>query len=62
MFFFCHLRYEKIYEEVQGLEPVHVFHGWMRVDGRGMKCALLNIIKKWSLMFKQHLMDHVTKR
>uniref|UniRef100_A0A4W6G5D9 Dynein axonemal heavy chain 17 n=1 Tax=Lates calcarifer TaxID=8187 RepID=A0A4W6G5D9_LATCA len=52
--------YEKIYEEVQALEPVHVFHGWMRVDGRSMKSALLNIIKKWSFMFKQHLIDHVT--
>uniref|UniRef100_A0A671VTJ4 Dynein axonemal heavy chain 17 n=1 Tax=Sparus aurata TaxID=8175 RepID=A0A671VTJ4_SPAAU len=52
--------YERIYEEVQGLEPVHVFHGWMRVDGRSMKSALLNIIKKWSFMFKQHLIDHVT--
>ncbi|KAK2835022.1 hypothetical protein Q5P01_015506 [Channa striata] len=52
--------YEKIYEEVQGLEPVHVFHGWMRVDGRSMKSALLNIIKMWSFMFKQHLIDHVT--
>ncbi|KAK2885147.1 hypothetical protein Q8A73_021621 [Channa argus] len=53
-------RYEKIYEEVQALEPVRVFHGWMRVDGRSMKSALLNIIKKWSFMFKQHLIDHVT--
>uniref|UniRef100_A0A7N6A473 Dynein heavy chain 9, axonemal n=1 Tax=Anabas testudineus TaxID=64144 RepID=A0A7N6A473_ANATE len=53
-------RYEKIYEEVQCLEPVHVFHGWMKVDGRTMKSALLNIIKKWSFMFKQHLIDHVT--
>ncbi|XP_034563350.1 dynein heavy chain 9, axonemal [Notolabrus celidotus] len=52
--------YEKIFEEVQALEPVHVFHGWMRVDGRSMKSSLLNIIKKWSFMFKQHLMDHVT--
>ncbi|XP_044194722.1 dynein heavy chain 9, axonemal isoform X6 [Thunnus albacares] len=52
--------YEKIYEEAQDLEPVHVFHGWMRVDGRNMKSALLNIIKKWSYMFKQHLIDHVT--
>ncbi|XP_032397932.1 dynein heavy chain 9, axonemal [Etheostoma spectabile] len=52
--------YEKIYEEVLGLEPVHVFHGWMRVDGRSMKSALLSIIKKWSFMFKQHLIDHVT--
>ncbi|XP_008276610.1 dynein axonemal heavy chain 9 [Stegastes partitus] len=52
--------YEKIYEEVQGLEPVHVFHGWMRVDGRSMNSALLNTVKKWSFMFKQHLIDHVT--
>ncbi|XP_054457284.1 dynein heavy chain 9, axonemal isoform X2 [Anoplopoma fimbria] len=53
-------KYEKIYEEVQGLEPVHVFLGWMKVDGHSMKSALLNIIKKWSFMFKQHLIDHVT--
>lgn len=58
----AYYRYEEIYEEVQGLEPGHVFLGWMRVDGRRMKSALLNIIKKWSLMFKQHLVDHVTNR
>uniref|UniRef100_A0A8B9HTW9 Dynein, axonemal, heavy chain 9 n=1 Tax=Astyanax mexicanus TaxID=7994 RepID=A0A8B9HTW9_ASTMX len=52
--------YERMYEEVQKLEPVHVFEGWMRVDARAFKSALLNIIKKWSLMFKQHLIDHVT--
>ncbi|XP_032430935.1 dynein axonemal heavy chain 9 [Xiphophorus hellerii] len=52
--------YEKLYEEVQHLEAVHVFHGWMRVDGRRLKSALLNVIKKWSFMFKQHLIDHVT--
>ncbi|KAL6475225.1 hypothetical protein MHYP_G00162650 [Metynnis hypsauchen] len=52
--------YESVYEEVQKLEPVHVFEGWMRVDARAFKSALLNIIKKWSLMFKQHLIDHVT--
>ncbi|XP_075314376.1 dynein axonemal heavy chain 9 [Odontesthes bonariensis] len=52
--------YEKLHEEVQGLEVMHMFHGWMRVDGRSMKSALLNIIKKWSLMFKQHLIDLVT--
>lgn len=55
-------RYERIYEEVQALEPVHVFHRWMKVDGRSMRSALLNIIKKWSFMFKQHLVDFVTNR
>uniref|UniRef100_A0A3Q3DHJ9 Dynein axonemal heavy chain 17 n=1 Tax=Hippocampus comes TaxID=109280 RepID=A0A3Q3DHJ9_HIPCM len=53
-------RYEKICEEVQDLEPVRVFHGWMRVNGRNMKTALRDIIKKWSFMFKQHLIDHLT--
>lgn len=44
------------------MQLVHVFHGWMRIDGRSMKSALLNIIKKWSFMFTQHLMAHVTNR
>ncbi|XP_066560773.1 dynein axonemal heavy chain 9 [Amia ocellicauda] len=52
--------YEKIYSEVNRLEPVSVFDGWMRVDARPFKSALLNVIKRWSLMFKQHLIDHVT--
>lgn len=54
--------YERVYEEVQKLDPVCVFDGWMRVDARAFKCTLLNITKKWSLMFKQHLIDHVTHR
>ncbi|XP_032899964.1 dynein heavy chain 9, axonemal isoform X2 [Amblyraja radiata] len=52
--------YEKIYVEVNSLEPITIFDSWMRIDGRPFKSALLNIIKKWSLMFKQHLIDHVT--
>ena len=55
-------QYERVYEEVQQLEPVHVVHGWMRLDARAFKSALLNVVKKWSLMFKQHLIDHVTNR
>ncbi len=54
--------YEALYEEVHRLEPVHVFESWMRVDARAFKSALLNIIRKWSFMFKQHLIDHVTNR
>jgi dynein heavy chain len=32
------------------------------VDSKPFKQALLNIIKRWSFMFKQHLIDHVTNR
>ncbi|KAK2518440.1 Dnah9 [Columba guinea] len=51
--------YEKIYEEVNRIEPISVFQSWMKVDARPFKASLLNVIKRWSLVFKQHLMDHV---
>ncbi|XP_008933470.1 PREDICTED: dynein heavy chain 9, axonemal-like, partial [Merops nubicus] len=52
--------YEKIYEEVSRIEPSRIFQGWMKVDARPFKASLLNVIKRWSLVFKQHLVDHVT--
>uniref|UniRef100_A0A8C3FY90 Dynein axonemal heavy chain 17 n=1 Tax=Chrysemys picta bellii TaxID=8478 RepID=A0A8C3FY90_CHRPI len=52
--------YEKLYEEVSKFENTKVFNGWLQSDCRPFKQALLNIIKRWSLMFKQHLIDHVT--
>ncbi|KAK2510562.1 hypothetical protein Q9233_017619 [Columba guinea] len=51
--------YEKIYEEVNRIEPISIFQSWMKVDARPFKASLLNVIKWWSLVFKQHLMDHV---
>ncbi|XP_070790567.1 dynein axonemal heavy chain 9 [Pituophis catenifer annectens] len=52
--------YERVYEEVSHLEPVCVLDSWMKVDARSFKASLLGVIKKWSFMFKQHLIDHVT--
>ncbi|XP_022380343.1 dynein heavy chain 9, axonemal [Enhydra lutris kenyoni] len=52
--------YENLYEEVCRLEPIKVFDGWMKIDLRPLKATLLNVIKRWSLMFKQHLVDYVT--
>ncbi|XP_059524579.1 dynein axonemal heavy chain 9 [Myotis daubentonii] len=52
--------YEQLYGEVCRLEPVKVFDSWMKIDVRPFKASLLNIIKRWSLMFKQHLVDYVT--
>ncbi|XP_074871093.1 dynein axonemal heavy chain 9 [Carettochelys insculpta] len=52
--------YERIYDEVNRLEPITIFDSWLKVDARPFKAALLNVIKRWSLMFKQHLIDHVT--
>ncbi|XP_077184230.1 dynein axonemal heavy chain 17 isoform X3 [Paroedura picta] len=52
--------YEKLYEDVSKFENTKAFNGWLQSDCRPFKQALLNIIKRWSLMFKQHLIDHVT--
>uniref|UniRef100_A0A8C3V2Y5 Dynein axonemal heavy chain 17 n=1 Tax=Catharus ustulatus TaxID=91951 RepID=A0A8C3V2Y5_CATUS len=52
--------YEQLYEEVAHMQPVCTFQGWLRLDARPFRAALLNEIKRWSLMFKQHLLDHVT--
>ncbi|XP_066120408.1 dynein axonemal heavy chain 9 [Saccopteryx bilineata] len=52
--------YEKLYQEVCRLEPTKVLDSWLRVDVRPLKASLMNVIKKWSLMFKQHLVDYVT--
>ncbi|NXB68815.1 DYH9 protein, partial [Struthidea cinerea] len=53
--------YEQLYEEVTRMQPVSTFQGWLRLDARPFKAALLNEIKRWSLVFKQHLLDHVTR-
>ncbi|XP_077869744.1 dynein beta chain, ciliary-like [Saccoglossus kowalevskii] len=52
--------YEKIYLEVETVGGNEMFDSWFRVDARPFKQALLNIVKRWSFMFKQHLIDHVT--
>ncbi|XP_059763861.1 dynein axonemal heavy chain 17 isoform X1 [Balaenoptera ricei] len=51
--------YEKLYEEVSKCENTKVFNGWLQCDCRPFKQALLNTIKRWSLMFKRHLSNHV---
>ncbi|XP_067164351.1 dynein axonemal heavy chain 17 [Apteryx mantelli] len=52
--------YKKLYEEVSSFETSKVFDGWLQSDCRPFKQALLNIIKRWSLVLQQHLSDHVT--
>ena len=54
--------YEKLYVEVDGFQGMTTFDTWFCVDAKPFKQALLNIIKRWSYMFKQHLIDHVTNR
>ena len=44
------------------LQDTKVLDMWFRIDARPFKQALLNTVKRWSLMFKQHLLNHVTHR
>ena len=52
--------YEKTYEDISKLNDITLIDKWFRIDGKPFKTGLLNTIKKWSYMFKQHLMDDVT--
>ena len=54
--------YERIYADVEKVDGTSQFDVWFKVDARPFKQGLLNIIKKWSLMFKHHLTAHVTSR
>ncbi|XP_019728452.1 dynein heavy chain 11, axonemal isoform X3 [Hippocampus comes] len=52
--------YEDLYSETCKLEDSRVFDGWFRVDIKHFKVTLLNTIKKWSWLFKEHLLTYVT--
>lgn len=54
--------FENIYYEVECIENLKIFNNWFQVDVQPLKQSLLNIICKWSQMFKEHLVDHVTSR
>ncbi|XP_028435224.1 dynein heavy chain 11, axonemal isoform X2 [Perca flavescens] len=52
--------YEDLYAEISKLEDFRVFDGWFRVDIKFFKVSLLNTVKKWSWLFKEHLLTYVT--
>ncbi|XP_043549538.1 dynein axonemal heavy chain 11 isoform X1 [Chiloscyllium plagiosum] len=50
--------YETLYIQISAFEDVHTF-GWFQVSIKPLKLSLLNIIKRWSWIFKEHLLNHV---
>ena len=52
--------YEKVYEDISKLDDVYLIDKWFRIDLKPFKSILLNIVKKWSYMFKVYLMTDVT--
>ena len=54
--------YEKVHSELEEVGSTSVFEKWFKVDVRPFRQALLNVVKRWSFMFKEHLINHVTNR
>lgn len=52
--------YESLFQEIEGIESLQVFNAWFQVDVRPFRQALMNIVRKWGNMFKNHLVDRVT--
>ncbi|XP_075778342.1 dynein axonemal heavy chain 11 isoform X4 [Pelodiscus sinensis] len=51
--------YESLYIHISKFEDFRTFESWFKVDMKPFKMSLLNIIKKWSWMFKEHLLRFV---
>ena len=52
-------RYEAVYEKVKEIDTSKVFNSWFRADMTPFKLALQNCVKKWSYLYKRHLIDYV---
>ena len=53
--------YESLHERLKNIEPLILWQLWFRVDVKPFKTQLLNSIKRWSNVFKKHLLEHVVK-
>nr|XP_043887070.1 dynein axonemal heavy chain 11 [Solea senegalensis] len=53
--------FESLYVRVSKMEDKRVFCGWLQLDIRPFKHTLMNVIKRWSWMFKEHLLNHVNQ-
>lgn len=52
--------FENLYNVIEQMQTEHVFNSWFKVDVKPFKQALLNTVRKWGSMFKDHLVDRVT--
>lgn len=52
-------KYEAIYDKVKDIETTKIFNHWFRADITPFKISLMNLVKRWSYLFKRHLVDYV---
>ncbi|KAK7945776.1 hypothetical protein WMY93_001504 [Mugilogobius chulae] len=53
--------FETLYDRVSKMDDFRVFCGWLQLDISPFKHTLMNVIKRWSWMFKEHLLNHVNE-
>lgn len=51
-----------LYKKCDEFENEKIFLRWLRLDIRAFKQALLNVICKWTNLFKTYLVDHVNSQ
>lgn len=51
--------YETLFKQVEAIETEWIANGWLRIDVRPLRQAILNNVGKWGNLFKQHLVEHV---
>lgn len=51
--------YEDLYKKLETIETEMILEGWLRVDVKPLRQAVLNSVCKWGNLFKQHLYNHV---
>ncbi|KAF4019994.1 hypothetical protein G4228_011768 [Cervus hanglu yarkandensis] len=51
--------YEALYVQMSKFDDFRVFDSWFKVDMKPFKVSLMNIIRKWSWMFQEHLLRFV---
>nr|CAB3508098.1 unnamed protein product [Spodoptera littoralis] len=54
-------KYNAMYDEVAALPSEYLCNGWLKLDLKRLNQAIMNIICKWSNLFKENLKDHVHK-
>lgn len=49
--------YESLHAEIEAIQPYQVFSAFFQVDVRPFRQALINIVRRWGNMFKDHLVN-----
>ncbi|VDK33899.1 unnamed protein product [Taenia asiatica] len=52
--------YEAIYSEISEMEEVVLVEPWFKINAKPFKQGLSNCVKRWSLLFKNYLIEFVT--